>query len=298
MNDGNLGCTSELYIWNGFCVFWGTSFHTSPHSHNTLQVVLDFEKKFLVRDNHSDWMAYSIVLIDVDHIHQFDSNNSIQLFLYLDKDSTHAKQLQARYLKETPIYGLEDITSVQVNTNFLRELLVKRNEHDMFRVCTAVLNELLEKPKHPPLDQRVAGAVRFIKQAPLKDFKIKAVANHVGLSESRLRHLFKTHMGQSMQSFVKWMRVIDALNEVLMGKKLIEIAYAHGYSDASHMTKSFIDVIGIPPSKIAVYQEGAKIVSSRDVDAFQLTTSLWNDWSDNEVFRKININSHEKHSPN
>lgn len=298
MKDGNLGCTSELYIWNGFCVFWGSSFYTCPHSHNTLQVVLDIEKNFFVKDNRIDWTAYATVIIDAGHVHQFDSNNSIQLFLYLEKDSDHARQLQARYLKETPIYGLEHISSGQGNTSFFRELLAKRNELDMFRVCTAILNGLLDQPERLPFDQRVAEAVRFIKQAPLKDFKIKAVANHVALSESRLRHLFKTHMGQSMQSFVKWMRVIDALNEVLMGKKLVEIAYAHGFSDASHMTKSFIDVIGIPPSKVAVYKESAKIVSSRKVDAFQLTTSLWKDWSDSEVYRKINIKTHEKNHSN
>lgn len=298
MKAGNLGCTSELHIWNGFCVFWGTSFHTSPHSHTTLQVVLDIEKEFLVKDKSKDWIAYSAVIIDAGHVHQFNSNNSIQLFLYLEKDSTYAKQLQAKYLQEQPIQGLDNTVFGKRTRTFLKQLLVQNEDHPMFMACVSILNGLLDEPEQPPLDHRVAKAVTFIKQSPLKDFKVKEVARTVGLSESRLRHLFKVHIGQSIQSYIKWMRVIDALNDVLKGKKLMDTAYKYGFADASHMTKSFIDVIGIAPSKINGYEAKTKIVTSRDVHTFHLRTNLWEDWSNNEVYKKINIKSHEKSPSN
>ncbi|WP_350292423.1 AraC family transcriptional regulator [uncultured Croceitalea sp.] len=289
MNTGNLGHTSALYLWNGLCVFWGTSFHTDPHAHNTLQIVFDIEKEFLLKDKETDWTPYSAVLIDADHLHQLDSNNSIQLFLYLDVESKYAKLLSEKYLEKNPIKGLKKLKILNANDNFLKQLLVQNNCNEMFKGCISIIQELLDLPQQEPIDKRVEKAIDYIIKSPVKNFKVKEVALEVGLSESRLRHLFKEHVGQSIQNFVKWMRVIDSLNHVLKGKKLINAAYDYGFSDASHMTKSFVEIIGVPPSKIKAYEKETRIIPCNNINHFSLNTTIMGDYGNNEIIKKINI---------
>lgn len=289
LNKGNTGHTSALYIWNGLCVFWGTSFHTNPHSHNTLQLVFDIEKEFLLRDENSEWTPYSAVIIDAEHNHQLDSNGSIQLFLYLDKESRYAKLLKNKYLLEQSINSIAQVRVGRLNDHFFKQLLVQNNCDKMFLGCISILQKLLNFSKQEKLDQRVEKAVNFITKSAIKDFKVKDVALEVGLSESRLRHLFKAHVGQSIQNFIMWMRVIDSLNDVLKGKKLIEAAYDYGFSDASHMTKSFIEIIGVPPSKIKTYEKQTKIISCTSVNYFSLDTKILDSWESDKIIKKIKI---------
>ncbi len=288
MNIGNLGHTSALYVWNGLCVFWGTSFKTDPHAHNTLQLVFDIEKEFFLKDKTSEWASYSAAIIDAEHIHQFDSNNSIQLFLYLDVESRYAKLLSEKYLQKGAIKGLKKLEVLKSNSNFLKQLLVQNNCDEMFKGCQSILQELLDLPENESIDARVQQAIDFITKSPIKNFKVKQIALEVGLSESRLRHLFKEHVGQSIKNFIKWMRVIDSLNDVLKGGKLIHAAYDYGFSDASHMTRSFVEVIGVPPSKIKTYEEETRIITCKDISHFSLSTRIINT-EGSEATKKIKL---------
>jgi len=289
MDKGNRGYTSALYIWNGLSVFWGASFHTNPHKHNTLQLVFDIEKDFLLKDNNTEWTSYSAAIIDAEHYHQLDSNESIQLFLYLDKESKYAKLLKQKYLQEKGISSLAQIRITRFKPNFFKQLLVQNNCDEMFLGCISILQKLLNFSKKEQLDERVEKAINFITKSTIKGFKVKKIALEVGLSESRLRHLFKEQVGQSIQNFIMWMRVIDSLNDVLKGKKLIETAYDYGFSDPSHMTKSFIEIIGVAPSKIKAYEKETKIITCSKTNYFLLNTEIIADWSSDEIIKKIEI---------
>lgn len=289
MDRGNVGHTSALYIWNGLCVFWGTSFHTNPHSHNTLQLVFDIEKEFLLKDENTEWTSYSAAIIDANQIHQLNSNGSIQFFLYLDKESRYAKLLRNKYLQKKPINSIAKIRIGKLNDIFFKQLLVHNNCDEMYLGCISIFRKLLDFSKQRQLDKRVEKAIDFITKSPIKNFKVKNVALEVGLSESRLRHLFKEHIGQSIQNFIMWMRVIDSLNEVLKGKKLIKTAYDYGFSDASHMTKSYIEIIGVPPSKIKTYEKETKIITCQNINYFSLNTEILKGWESEEIIKKMKI---------
>ncbi|MEL6919314.1 MAG: AraC family transcriptional regulator [Bacteroidota bacterium] len=289
MGKGDSGHTSALYVWNGLCVFWGTSFHTHPHRHNTLQLVFDLDKEFLLKDEQNDWKAYSAAIIKASHLHQLDSNNSIQLFLYLEQEGSYAKLLREKYFSENNMLGMAPLHIGKLGTGFFKKLLVRNQCDHMFQGCTLLLRDILELAEPLPMDARVEKAMHFIKQHPFKRLRVKEVAHVVNLSESRIRYLFKKQVGQSIQSFMLWMRVIASLNDVLKGKQLTKTAYDYGFSDASHMTKSFVDVIGVPPSKIKAYEKEVKIVSCQETNFFSLRTDIISDWNQKEIIQHIKI---------
>ncbi|MEK6154004.1 helix-turn-helix domain-containing protein [Flavobacteriaceae bacterium 3-367] len=289
MHKGNEGDTSALYVWNGFSLFWGTSFRTDPHLHNTLQLVFDIDRCFKLKDATSDWTAYPAAIIRDGHLHQLDSCGSIQLFIYLDRDSHYAKELGNRYLSRSGIAGLHHPKLSCLSTKFFKELLVKSDCETLLKGCQFILQTLLDSPPPKALDDRIKRAIAYIGNAPDKQFKVKAIADHICLSESRLRHLFKEQIGQPIQNFVLWMKVVDSLNLVLKGRPIGQTALDTGFWDSSHMNRSYKELLGVAPGKIKAFEKELKIVACGRGNLHLLRTEITTSWDPNQIKKTIEI---------
>ncbi|MBO3698174.1 AraC family transcriptional regulator [Roseivirga sp. E12] len=289
MKKGNEGNTSALYVWNGISMFWGASFHTDPHTHNTLQLVFDMDKSFLLKDADSEWTAYNAALIGANHLHQLDSNDSIQLFIYLDAESEYAKSLDKKYLVEKKMCPLPGKLLRNLSNDFFKRLLLNSDCESLLKACHTILDQLIVSKSTKPLDSRVAKALEFISRNANRSFKVGEVASDVCLSESRLRHLFKKEVGQPIQHFIQWMRVVDSLNMVLNGKQVSQSAIDAGFWDGAHMTKSYKDVLGIAPSKVETFGKEFKIVACTEGNVHTLRTEIRDDWQGNTVKKVIEI---------
>ena len=288
-SKNNQGHTSALYIWNGLSMFWGTSFHTSPHSHNTLQLVFDIDKQFKLKDENSDWQHYSNAIIKAEHVHQLDSCGSIQLFIYLDQESELAKKLSQKYLKESSIVAIEDLDVTKLSSNFFKKLLVQSDCQSLLKGCQFILNRIIELEKPNDLDDRVKAAIHFITTSKDKQFKVSMVAEHVCLSESRLRHLFKQQVGQPIQNFILWMKVIDSLNLVLKGKPIGESALDSGFWDNSHMNRSYKELLGAAPGQLKAYEKELKIVACSEGNLHRLRTDVRDSYDTDNINQTISI---------
>ncbi len=284
--DGDTGATSALFIWNGMSAFWGTSFNTSPHRHETLQLVFDIEKMFKIKDKQSTWNTYSSAIIRSSHIHQFDSNNSIQLFIYLDEKSDYAQRLTEKYLNNRDINHLEDSDISGMDPSFFKRLLVNSDCNELFKGFHFIIEHLIDFKKTEKKDQRIIDAIAYISKIN-KPVLVKEVANQVCLSESRLRFLFKQEVGQSIQSFMVWMKVINSLGLVLKGEPLTNTAYNVGFWDASHMIKSYREVLGISPSDLNKFQHSLRIVMCDQNNFYTFKTEILKDWHSEMPIKSI-----------
>lgn len=289
MKRGDRGDTSALYVWNGFSVFWGSSFSTSPHQHDTLQLTFDIDKSFLVKDEKSDWTSYSAAIIKASHPHQLNSNGSLQLFFYLDKDSDYTKKLTEKYLTGTNISEINTSKTRALRNDFFKSLITTQNCDQLFKKCHAILEELAEVDFPKKRDDRIERAIAFITKASDKNLRIKMVADHVCLSESRLRHIFKEQVGQPIQNFILWMKVVDSLSMVLKGKKLSDAAHSNGFWDVSHMNKSYKSLLGVNPGDIIKYEDSIKIVSCTSNSFFSIRTGLMHKCGDKKPLKWIEV---------
>lgn len=285
---GNEGITSALYIWNGLTAFWGTSFHTDPHAHDTLQLVFDIDKTFRLKDQSTEWCNYSAAIIKTAHVHQMDSNDSIQLFLYLDANSEYAKKLSEKYLTDKNIADLSNSKITKVSTDFFKKLLVDTNCDKLFQGFLKIIEHLIDIEPTQKKDKRITQAIHFIENAEGM-LKVKEVANHVHLSESRLRFLFKREVGQSIQSFMLWMKVIHSVNPILKGEQLTQTAYKVGFWDASHMNRSYQELIGVAPSTIKKYEKELKVIACEKTNFYTFKTEILADWHSDKPYRTVEL---------
>ena len=70
------------------------------------------------------------------------------------------------------------------------------------------------------------------------------------LSPSRFRHLFVQETGASFRAYVLWARINAGLVCVMSGRSWTEAAHEAGFSDSSHLNRTFNRMFGLNPSAI------------------------------------------------
>ncbi|MFC5470626.1 helix-turn-helix domain-containing protein [Cohnella suwonensis] len=98
------------------------------------------------------------------------------------------------------------------------------------------------------IDPRIEQAVRLLSQSLNKEIRIADVAKAVGLSASRLSHLFKQETGESIVERFNGMRLQQAaLLMERMGRTATEASYDVGFRNYNHFAMLFRQAYGVSP---------------------------------------------------
>jgi len=100
------------------------------------------------------------------------------------------------------------------------------------------------------MDIRVRRTIDLLSEDLSRQCDIKALANSVNLSPSRLRHLFKDETGYTPAQYLKRLR-LERARELIAGSflRLKEVMPRVGVSDESHFVRDFKKIHGLPPIK-------------------------------------------------
>jgi two-component system response regulator YesN len=100
------------------------------------------------------------------------------------------------------------------------------------------------------MDTRVRRVIKQLSKDLSCDADLKALANSVNLSSSRLRHLFKDQTGLTPSQYLKRLRLERAkelMDESFL--RLKEVMPQVGINDESHFVRDFRKTHGLPPIK-------------------------------------------------
>lgn len=119
--------------------------------------------------------------------------------------------------------------------------------------ATTSIDALLEtasgtSSKPPRLDDRVADVLSYVHASLPERPPISTLAKLVGLSEDRLSHLFAETVGLPLRSYIVWLRYRLAIEQISRAEGLTKLANKCGFSDAAHMTRTFVEFFGFSPS--------------------------------------------------
>ena len=99
---------------------------------------------------------------------------------------------------------------------------------------------LLERLRQEPAD----SSLQFLRRAA------EELAGELGISESRLMHLFKAGVGVPLRRYLLWERLRLVTTHVAAGDSLSAAALAAGFADSSHLSHRFRSMFGIPASLV------------------------------------------------
>lgn len=114
------------------------------------------------------------------------------------------------------------------------------------RNAAALDARLAELPAPGPAEARVARVMALLDADP-GGCGLESLARQVGVSPSRLQHLFKEVSGTTLRRYRLWAKLQRAVAGLALGQRLTDAALEAGFTDSSHLSRSVRDLFGLAP---------------------------------------------------
>lgn len=140
----------------------------------------------------------------------------------------------------------------------LAVIAAAKTETRAMHLLEGILLDLLEtapKSDQGILDERVREACAWIEERLDRNLPVASVASVVGISPSRLSHLFQQHFGCGILRWRDQVRIRRA-RELLAttGIPIAALAQQLGYTDPQYFTRIFRTLVGTSPSRYRTEQ--------------------------------------------
>ncbi|WP_040741367.1 helix-turn-helix transcriptional regulator [Nocardia tenerifensis] len=99
--------------------------------------------------------------------------------------------------------------------------------------------------RHPALASALRLLPELIEAGPVR---LRETACAVGVSESRLSHLFSEEIGLAFRPYVRWLRMSRAIDRIALGHSLTDAAHAAGFFDDAQFARVCDTTFGLSPA--------------------------------------------------
>ncbi len=243
-----------IYLWEGRFLYIGGTIRTRSHAHHALQIGVSSDNPFRMKAGEKRWLDSHGIILAPDRDHECDVPEIGVMYLSLDPETLTAKELHKTLLNGKAFDLLPDKLTIPF-ANQLNQCLDTPEEIDCItKVVDRFIAELNRdtEPINPvklQTDKRIEDAIKILKKSIGDPLYLHEIADRVGLSGSRLVHLFKQEIGIPMRRYILWLRLNNAIIEILRNRNLTEAAIQAGFSDSAHFSRIFMRNFGISPSE-------------------------------------------------
>lgn len=102
----------------------------------------------------------------------------------------------------------------------------------------------------PKLDSRIQSAIDLVMADLTRNRPLDELAEAIGLSSSRLQHLFTEQVGVPLRRFRMWIRFRGALERFTNGTSFTTAAIESGFSDSATFSHAFRATFGVSASSV------------------------------------------------
>jgi AraC-like DNA-binding protein len=145
-----------------------------------------------------------------------------------------------------PVLIASDIQSTDDAISALRKLALgyETGSWDALAKACGLAETRSEYPHH------LLYATELIVASVDENVPAADIATSVGLSISRLEHLFQRYIGTTMRSYRLWRRLRVVVTVLQEGGSITDAAVCAGFFDAAHFSNAFKRTFGVTPSSI------------------------------------------------
>lgn len=233
-----------LTLWQGHALFIGHTLDTSPHQHYAMQISVGLERPFrLLSDDN--WQEYRAIFINSNHSHQLVAEGW-QMVLLVDPTLSSIQHIHT----DQPVQPIKfDALSPILET--LYTTIQTESCEQIAASCNQILTQVGGTAVVPCVsDPRIQQALSFMSEQPLKKVSTAAIAKAVFLSEGRFSHLFKEQMHIPIRRYLLWLRLMDAIENIVNGELFTIAAHEAGFADSAHLSRTFRAMFGLTLSDL------------------------------------------------
>jgi AraC-like DNA-binding protein len=217
------------------------------HSHHALRFALALEGQLRVRtQRQGKWESAAGALTAPDAEHMLDAQDAELLLVFIDPESAVGTSFGAAL--KGPVRLFSDAERKALTRDVVPRAILQSGAQVWAKDAAHALGlPALTAPTalHPRV-RKLLGIIR--EEGIEEDTSLELLASKVGLSPSRLMHVFTTSIGIPLRPYLAWLRVQRAAVSIVSGDLLSDAAQSAGFSDAAHMSRTFRRMLGIKPS--------------------------------------------------
>jgi AraC-like DNA-binding protein len=247
MPNSSPGCA---HLWSGRLMLATARISNERHRHLAASVLIGMDGPFKldIRGQLEQLAEVAVVAPGMDQ--QFDSLGGAVLVLHVDPDHSFyehvAAHLNGESVRTSP--GRRFLALRERMREAITTPLGCADANLLFADILACLRG--DAPSRRGLDARIAHITRRLRNAGPGKIDMTELARGVGLSESRLMHLFKQEMRVTIRFFAVCVRVQNAFAQAQPGASLTDVAHRAGFYDLSHFVQTARAYTGLSASML------------------------------------------------
>ena len=194
-----------------------------------------------------DWRSGRGVIVRQDVEHSYDGKGAMAAMIFVDPESYEGAWLQTALGEDVTVVP-EARTGVCASAlkTFVEKPFESMEIADLIRHCVRSL--CAGAPPARRLDERVTTVLTAIQASDDLRMSIEDAAAMAFLSASRFAHLFKQQVGLPFRRYMLWRKLTRAMLAIGTERTIAAAAHASDFADAAHLTRTFYQMFGIPPS--------------------------------------------------
>jgi AraC family transcriptional regulator len=245
----------EIEVWEGASLWLLRAqtdrAETAWHRHHAMQVTFSLEGSMELH-TASERLDGKAIAVKADTDHVFNASGRVA-FLFVEPESPAGRAMAASLF--------DGGSAAEVDTSALKDMLdllraraePKGPDDEGLSVLGGRLIERITRACAPPaIDRRVSAMIDYASANLDKPLSLASATAHIGLSPSRLRHLFVAETGQAFKTYILWLRLRRALDLYAAGATLTDAAHEAGFADSAHLSRVFRRTFGVPATALQV----------------------------------------------
>jgi AraC family transcriptional regulator len=240
---------ARWYLWDGGFLAIGKSDWDviPPHSHHAIQIVVAIDGQVAIKAARGDWGSGRGIIVRHDVEHSYDGKGSQGAMIFVEPESYEGVWLQIGLVEDiTMVPEAQSGMCADALKTFVDKPFESMEVGELIRHC--VLSLCAGAPPSRRFDERVTTVLAAIQAAGELRISIEHAAAMAFLSPSRFAHLFKQQVGLPFRRYMLWRKLTRAMLAIGKEQTLAAAAHASDFADAAHLTRTFYQMFGIPPS--------------------------------------------------
>lgn len=240
--------TPDWYLWDGgFAALGRSEGIVPPHQHHAIQIVLSLEGSVGIQGKRGDWRMAAGFIVRPDIVHSYNGNGAVGAMMFVDPESSEGVWLKTSLRDDITVVPDARIAPCAAELRkFLERPLESLEIGALVRHCVHGL--CAGAPPSRRLDERVTKVLAAIRESDDLRISIEDAAAMAFLSPSRFAHLFKQQVGLPFRRYVLWRKLARAMLVIGRERTIATAAHAADFADAAHLTRTFYQMFGLPPS--------------------------------------------------
>jgi AraC family transcriptional regulator len=243
----------RILFWRGGSLWIGLAGEPAAlHAHHAVQITLPFPGGHVqFQDTSGNWTSYVAAVVAAHQPHAFEARAQLVAQIFVEPESPEGRSLHLRYRD----HGIAALSPGMLEAEIAALASAYERHADdaaliaLARTAIAILSGAIEAPQRP-LDARISNVTKLVREQISDAIPLSAMAAAVHLSPDRFRHLFIQETGVSFRAYLLWLRLECSLSEYVAGNTLTEAAYAGGFADSAHFSRTFRRMFGIAPASV------------------------------------------------